>query len=997
MKTFCRTITGVFLIVMASTGVLWGDYDPVLDPYDPDEGVDARVSSVVQLTTEHSVEELDVYANTNGYYNDISDFDSDGVGFEGLKQWYDDDGDNSKNDWASCWGDNPWSSDGQWIIYTSNIPFITQYPDQYDSCYIPDPFGLRETYHHAICRIRPDGSGFQQMTNNQKGESHGSFLGPVENNMIVFQRGSDLWLKDMNSWEEPAFVVSGCQGDHYRAPAGEKNLTAAHENEPGIKVLSADEGDVVEFLVKHEEESEAAGEQKPVPSPDGSSIAFHRKGQIWTMTGLVDDLENPAKDAGKKAVNISGKRVDIPENGANIVFEPNGGGGFAAYMKTDGFEWESAFGAPLDICCGEYDPELPGELTAIPFNTFVFPFSDKVYGESAPLAKFTEFEGDGNLYISSNGFVSLGGSNYNIDAGCNNGGPDKLLNGNYARIAAFWTHLSRQLHVETDFGDEYYKLEEGCPDYGVYINAFDEFGNPVPVVTEKQYEGRSDTTQCCYDYFYAFDNPQRDAACVAACEDGVMTDVDQCCENQCRFDCADAAGCDTSCDYYIDTCIGNNTNGAGDCADACKTENCMIPDLEGVDLCTGDCAVANEVAITRMVITWYRMKLIDNDKRVNIQLQLNSDGRIVMGYDFGGDPDYEINSSKKVTIGVAPGNPDFERPEWDYGEDDYNYDWQAAVYPNPYNNRAGLNLSDYTEAAPYDSADEPVIYEFFYKLHGCTKQSWSPDGEWALFNGNPGCALYPNLFEGLGLHRRCNGGKQRIFKARPDGSDLVMLSELGEAGDYCDNWATWSPDGNTIAFHRSEDRMRQSIRLIDTDGVLIKELLVHDSVMEETDNEYIHAPTSWSPDSKWLAVRKDIEDGISLFAVNVENESELMLTKGYDDRRSWWGPDTDNCKILFMEKYGDSRDEVDDDDPFDDDLMVVNFIMECTPGDADGDGDSDIADINFLLSYLNQEAPVDCMCGDQDGDGMITVLDIRQLISENPILARDRRLRRLFR
>lgn len=75
---------------------------------------------------------------------------------------------------------------------------------------------------------------------------------------------------------------------------------------------------------------------------------------------------------------------------------------------------------------------------------------------------------------------------------------------------------------------------------------------------------------------------------------------------------------------------------------------------------------------------------------------------------------------------------------------------------------------------------------------------------------------------------------------------------------------------------------------------------------------------------------------------------------------------------------------------------LVYVPSEGTPGDMNDDGIINSADLTIMLSCLNKST---CKCanGDMNDDGKVTILDIRQLIAENPLLARDSRVRRLLR
>lgn len=73
-------------------------------------------------------------------------------------------------DWIPCWGVNPWSRDGQKIVYQSKID------------------GTNNTYNE-ICIINADGTGYARLTTNTLCDSHGNFT--PDGTKIVFQREAD--------------------------------------------------------------------------------------------------------------------------------------------------------------------------------------------------------------------------------------------------------------------------------------------------------------------------------------------------------------------------------------------------------------------------------------------------------------------------------------------------------------------------------------------------------------------------------------------------------------------------------------------------------------------------------------------------------------------------------------------------------------------------------------------------------------------------------------
>jgi len=117
---------------------------------------------------------------------------------------------------------NPWSSDGDWIVYSSNI----SYND------------------HEICIVKPDGSGFQQLTANSTDDSNAQFT--ADGSGIVFERN------------EQSINIMDVGG------TGETNLTAAH--------------------------SGAYSENYPLISPDGTKIMYLSNTDIWVMD--IDGTNN---------------------------------------------------------------------------------------------------------------------------------------------------------------------------------------------------------------------------------------------------------------------------------------------------------------------------------------------------------------------------------------------------------------------------------------------------------------------------------------------------------------------------------------------------------------------------------------------------------------------------------------------------------------------------------------------------------------------------------
>lgn len=217
-------------------------------------------------------------------------------------------------------------------------------------------------------------------------------------------------------------------------------------------------------------------------------------------------------------------------------------------------------------------------------------------------------------------------------------------------------------------------------------------------------------------------------------------------------------------------------------------------------------------------------------------------------------------------------------------------------------------------------------------LSNCTKHNWSPDSQYIVFD----CQIYyPS-----------SGPFSRIFKVKPDGSDLKMLSEDSNI-DYDENSACFSPDGNWIAYQRrSADPnydlygYRYSLAIMDPNGenkkILVKRL------------DYDpNGTVSWSPDSRYVAfTQKDLLWQLSSIYLYALNTNEIYrLSEDFDDRMHWWSPD--NTKILFRNGANAQRDE-----GYDDELLILKLDPNHFPSyptygqrtsyyDIDGDGYGD--------------------------------------------------------
>jgi TolB protein len=216
-----------------------------------------------------------------------------------------------------------------------------------------------------------------------------------------------------------------------------------------------------------------------------------------------------------------------------------------------------------------------------------------------------------------------------------------------------------------------------------------------------------------------------------------------------------------------------------------------------------------------------------------------------------------------------------------------------------------------------------------------TDASWSPDGKYVAFasNRNGGFDIFVMREDGSEVRqltwdtlderfpRWSPDGKNIVFESPRDGlipkpgyprySDLFVVTSDGShmynltrTPARSERWATWSPDGKTIAYTRSDSTATQ-IYLINPDGTGARPL-------RTPAPGYLDDAAAWSPDGSRIAFSAFnlnhpmyIETFV-IFSVRTDGSDLQALTgTGYDSARfPAWSPDGKH--ILF------NRDNLDE-------------------------------------------------------------------------------------
>ena len=159
---------------------------------------------------------------------------------------------------------------------------------------------------------------------------------------------------------------------------------------------------------------------------------------------------------------------------------------------------------------------------------------------------------------------------------------------------------------------------------------------------------------------------------------------------------------------------------------------------------------------------------------------------------------------------------------------------------------------------------------------GASGTAWSPDGTRLAL-------AVENLGSGDGYWAR------HIWVIEADGSNMVQLT----SGPQWDNFPSWSPDGNQIAFHRSIFEGDSYIVTIDVDGSNETPL---------TAGSTKESSPSWSPDGATIGYVTEYGQ-VALMAPDGSNRREIVANHAVLFEGMSWSPDS--SQIAYTRDLGE--------------------------------------------------------------------------------------------
>ena len=157
--------------------------------------------------------------------------------------------------------------------------------------------------------------------------------------------------------------------------------------------------------------------------------------------------------------------------------------------------------------------------------------------------------------------------------------------------------------------------------------------------------------------------------------------------------------------------------------------------------------------------------------------------------------------------------------------------------------------------------------------------AWSPDGSWLAFVSLPSDLTPQDLMD---VNQWA--AKRDIFVVRTDGTGLRNLTNATGS----DNYPSWSPDGQQIAFSSGRDHGEDysEIYVMSSDGTGTRRLTFNKDGVPGCCED---AAPAWSPDSRWLAFISKRDGNSEVYKMRRDGTQQQRLTRHptFDGYPSW--------------------------------------------------------------------------------------------------------------